>query len=101
MKDNKSEGEESGGEDPDEEAMMKLMGFGGFDTTKNKKVRGNNAYAVYKQKKTEYRQYMLVTPSQDVYPMLTSSEGIVLVASTVRFLRHRCICFVYYLSLWV
>ncbi|RPA77390.1 DUF1777-domain-containing protein [Ascobolus immersus RN42] len=59
MKEDKSDGEESVvAEDDDQEEMMKLMGFGGFDTTKNKKVQGNNAGAVYKQKKTEYRQYM-------------------------------------------
>ena len=38
--------------------MAAMMGFGGFGTTKNKKVAGNNAYYVRKEKKTEYRQYM-------------------------------------------
>jgi U4/U6.U5 tri-snRNP-associated protein 3 len=38
--------------------MQAMMGFGGFGTTKQKKVVGNNAYAVRKEKKTEYRQYM-------------------------------------------
>ena len=38
--------------------MAAMMGFGGFDTTKNKKVKGNNVGAVRKEKKTEYRQYM-------------------------------------------
>ncbi|KAI0517670.1 hypothetical protein F5B22DRAFT_603763 [Xylaria bambusicola] len=39
-------------------AMQAMMGFGGFGTTKGQKVAGNNAGAVYKAKKTEYRQYM-------------------------------------------
>ncbi|KAI9831970.1 MAG: Processing alpha glucosidase I [Phylliscum demangeonii] len=41
-----------------EAQMQALMGFGGFETTKQKKVAGNNLYAVRKEKKTEYRQYM-------------------------------------------
>jgi U4/U6.U5 tri-snRNP-associated protein 3 len=39
-------------------AMQAMMGFGGFGTTKNKKVAGNNVGSVRKEKKTEYRQYM-------------------------------------------
>ncbi|KAH7032774.1 uncharacterized protein B0I36DRAFT_320013 [Microdochium trichocladiopsis] len=54
------------GEDDDDEVveddggmdMAAMMGFGGFGTTKGKKVTGNNAYYVRKEKKTEYRQYM-------------------------------------------
>ena len=48
------------GEDADDDmaAMQAMMGFGGFGTTKNQKVAGNNASAVHKDKKTEYRQYM-------------------------------------------
>jgi U4/U6.U5 tri-snRNP-associated protein 3 len=38
--------------------MQAMMGFGGFGTTKNKKVVGNNAGGVRKEKKSEYRQYM-------------------------------------------
>ena len=38
--------------------MMAMMGFGGFGTTKDSKVHGNNAGGVRKEKKTEYRQYM-------------------------------------------
>jgi U4/U6.U5 tri-snRNP-associated protein 3 len=38
--------------------MAAMMGFGGFGTTKNKKVLGNNFGATRKEKKTEYRQYM-------------------------------------------
>ncbi len=38
--------------------MMAMMGFGGFGTTKTPRVAGNNAGAVRKEKKTEYRQYM-------------------------------------------
>ncbi|KAL7805524.1 hypothetical protein V8C44DRAFT_340411 [Trichoderma aethiopicum] len=39
-------------------AMQALMGFGGFDTTKGKKIPGNDVGAVRKEKKSEYRQYM-------------------------------------------
>lgn len=39
-------------------AMQAMMGFGNFDSTKGKKIRGNNVGAVRKEKKTEYRQYM-------------------------------------------
>jgi U4/U6.U5 tri-snRNP-associated protein 3 len=46
-------------EDSDEAAMRKVMGFGKFRSTKNTKVPGNDKnYAVRKEKKTEYRQYM-------------------------------------------
>ncbi|OAA36302.1 hypothetical protein NOR_07647 [Metarhizium rileyi] len=51
---------QTGGLDADDDisAMQAMMGFGGFGTTKNKKVAGNNAGAVRKEKKVEYRQYM-------------------------------------------
>ncbi|KAI0413662.1 hypothetical protein F5X98DRAFT_279292 [Xylaria grammica] len=45
-------------EDDEMAAMQAMMGFGGFGSTKGQKVSGNNAGAVYKAKKTEYRQYM-------------------------------------------
>lgn len=45
-------------EDDSMAAMQAMLGFGGFGTTKQKKVAGNNAYAVRKEKKMEYRQYM-------------------------------------------
>jgi len=39
--------------------MQKMMGFGKFKSTKNTKVPGNDKlYAVRKEKKIEYRQYM-------------------------------------------
>ncbi|KAH7152084.1 hypothetical protein B0J13DRAFT_547571 [Dactylonectria estremocensis] len=44
--------------DDDAAAMQAMMGFGGFGTTKNKKVAGNNVGGVKKEKKLEYRQYM-------------------------------------------
>lgn len=52
--------EEEDGEvlDDDEAAMQAMMGFSGFGSTKGKQVAGNNAGAVRKEKKTEYRQYM-------------------------------------------
>lgn len=46
---------EDGGMDDD---MAAMMGFGGFGSTKGKKIVGNNVGAVRKEKKTEYRQYM-------------------------------------------
>jgi U4/U6.U5 tri-snRNP-associated protein 3 len=45
-------------EDDGMAAMQAMMGFGGFGTTQNKKVAGNDISAVRKEKKTEYRQYM-------------------------------------------
>ncbi|VDM13194.1 unnamed protein product [Wuchereria bancrofti] len=38
--------------------MLKLMGFAGFDTTKNKKVPGNVDGVVSINKPRRYRQYM-------------------------------------------
>jgi len=38
--------------------MMKLMGFGGFDTSKGKHVAGNDVSAVNVLQKRKYRQYM-------------------------------------------
>jgi U4/U6.U5 tri-snRNP-associated protein 3 len=45
-------------EDDSMAAMQAMLGFGGFGTTKQKKIAGNDVYAVRKEKKTEYRQYM-------------------------------------------
>jgi U4/U6.U5 tri-snRNP-associated protein 3 len=45
-------------EDDGMAAMQAMMGFGGFSTTQNKKVAGNDVSAVRKEKKSEYRQYM-------------------------------------------
>lgn len=53
--------DENEDDDVDVEAdmdMAAMMGFGGFGTTKGSHVKGNNAGAVRKEKKTEYRQYM-------------------------------------------
>lgn len=59
-----------GNDDTDvvDDQLQAMMGFGGFGTTKQKKVPGNDVYAVRKEKKTEYRQYMLVQGS--LYVML-------------------------------
>ncbi|KAG8440879.1 hypothetical protein GDO86_006567 [Hymenochirus boettgeri] len=47
------------GKTDEEIEMMKLMGFGTFDTTKGKKVDGSvNAYAINVSQKRKYRQYM-------------------------------------------
>lgn len=40
------------------DVMATMMGFGGFGSTKGKKVAGNDVGAVRKEKKSEYRQYM-------------------------------------------
>ncbi|KAJ5778902.1 hypothetical protein N7457_006622 [Penicillium paradoxum] len=49
-------------EDADEDEMdaqiRKALGFSRFRTTKNTKIPGNQIYAVRKEKKIEYRQYM-------------------------------------------
>lgn len=41
-----------------EAAMMKAMGFVSFDTTKGKKVQGNDIYVANTARKRRYRQYM-------------------------------------------
>ena len=51
-------GEAQMDEDQETVLLRKMMGFGGFRSTKNTKVPGNNIYGVRKEKKTEYRQYM-------------------------------------------
>lgn len=51
--------EEVENEDEDEEAkMMRLMGFGNFDTTKEKKVAGADVSGSKVHKPIKYRQYM-------------------------------------------
>ncbi|CRK98431.1 CLUMA_CG011789, isoform A [Clunio marinus] len=46
------------GKSAEEIEMMKTMGFCGFDTTKGKKVDGNNVGEVHVILKRKYRQYM-------------------------------------------
>ena len=47
------------GKTQEEIEMLKIMGFAGFDTTKNKHVDGScNAHAINIQQKRRYRQYM-------------------------------------------
>lgn len=46
------------GKTPEEQEMMRMMGFCGFDTTKGKKVDGNDVGAVHVILKRKYRQYM-------------------------------------------
>eukprot|EP00090_Calanus_glacialis_P015763 TRINITY_DN2483_c0_g1_i1.p2 TRINITY_DN2483_c0_g1~~TRINITY_DN2483_c0_g1_i1.p2 ORF type:complete len:141 (-),score=56.05 TRINITY_DN2483_c0_g1_i1:86-508(-) len=46
------------GKSQEEIEMMKIMGFGGFDTTKNKKVTDNVHGDVHVLVKRKYRQYM-------------------------------------------
>ncbi|XP_030058371.1 U4/U6.U5 small nuclear ribonucleoprotein 27 kDa protein [Microcaecilia unicolor] len=51
--------EDMEGKTEEEIEMMKIMGFGSFDTTKGKKVEGSvNAYAINVSQKRKYRQYM-------------------------------------------
>lgn len=38
--------------------IASMMGFGGFGSTHNQKIAGNDVGGVRKEKKTEYRQYM-------------------------------------------
>lgn len=49
-------------EDDMEAQMQAMMGFGGFGTTKQKKVKGNDVGAISKNTTTKYRQYMYVSP---------------------------------------
>lgn len=46
------------GKSPEEQEMLKTMGFCGFDTTKGKKVEGNVEGDVHVVLKRKYRQYM-------------------------------------------
>lgn len=46
------------GKDDDELKMLELMGFGSFDSTKGKRVVGNDHYAANITRKRRYRQYM-------------------------------------------
>lgn len=46
------------GKTPEEQEMMRIMGFCDFDTTKGKKVDGNDVGAVHVILKRKYRQYM-------------------------------------------
>ncbi|XP_077325558.1 U4/U6.U5 small nuclear ribonucleoprotein 27 kDa protein [Lithobates pipiens] len=51
--------EELEGKTEEEIEMIKLMGFGSFDSTKGRKVDGSvNAYAINVSQKRKYRQYM-------------------------------------------
>ncbi|XP_067943046.1 U4/U6.U5 small nuclear ribonucleoprotein 27 kDa protein-like isoform X2 [Watersipora subatra] len=50
--------EDFAGKTEEEIEMMKCMGFGGFDSTKGKKVEGNDVGAVHVKLKRTYRQYM-------------------------------------------
>lgn len=46
------------GKSPEEIDMLRTMGFCSFDTTKHKKVEGNNVGEVHVILKRKYRQYM-------------------------------------------
>lgn len=52
-------------EDSMEGQMQAMMGFGGFGTTKQKKVKGNDVGAISKNTTTKYRQYMYAPFSVD------------------------------------
>lgn len=49
---------DTAGKTEEEIDMMKMMGFGGFGTTKGKKVKGNDVGDVHVVVKRKYRQYM-------------------------------------------
>ena len=56
MKDERQKPEDM---DDDEWEMLKVMGFGGFKSTKNTKVPGNDKnFGVRKDKQLQARQYM-------------------------------------------
>ena len=46
------------GKTDEEIEMMKIMGFSGFNTSKNKQVKGNDVGDVHLITKRKYRQYM-------------------------------------------
>ncbi|XP_066141133.1 U4/U6.U5 small nuclear ribonucleoprotein 27 kDa protein [Euwallacea fornicatus] len=46
------------GKSEEEQEMMRMMGFCNFDTTKGKKVEGNDVGGVHVILKRKYRQYM-------------------------------------------
>lgn len=46
------------GKTPEEQEMIRIMGFGGFDSTKGKKVDNNDVGEVQVVLKRKYRQYM-------------------------------------------
>lgn len=46
------------GKSPEEQEMLKVMGFCGFDTTKGKKIEDNVEGDVHVVLKRKYRQYM-------------------------------------------
>lgn len=46
------------GKSPEEQDMIRMMGFGGFDSTKGKKVENNDVGEVQVVLKRKYRQYM-------------------------------------------
>jgi len=50
--------EDMEGKTEEEIDMMRIMGFKGFDTTKGKKVKGNDVGSVHVVVKRKYRQYM-------------------------------------------
>nr|ACO15659.1 U4/U6.U5 tri-snRNP-associated protein 3 [Caligus clemensi] len=49
---------EIAGKSTEELELMKTMGFSGFESTKNKKVKGNQVGGVHVVMKRKYRQYM-------------------------------------------
>jgi U4/U6.U5 tri-snRNP-associated protein 3 len=53
-----ADGEDDEEEDPDTAAMQAMLGFGGFGTTKQKKIAGNNVGSIHKDETTQYRHYM-------------------------------------------
>lgn len=73
-----------------ERQMQAMMGFGGFDTTKNKGVEGNQTGAANLIKQRTWRQYMnryvvALVPGK-AEPLITSLSFVDVVGSTGTFI---------------
>lgn len=56
--DRKADAQEPENTSDDQQAMLQLMGFGAFDSTKGKHVAGVGSGGAKKNKKAQFRQYM-------------------------------------------
>lgn len=72
-----------------EAQMQAMMGIGGFGTTKQKKVKGNDVGAISKNSTTKYRQYMYAPPSLLVNVTITNSGVGIVRADLIGRCRHR------------
>jgi len=68
---------ETGGFDAEQEAMMKLMGFGSFSTTQGEEVKGNKNTGAVKVKSTrQARQYVVWSSVLSTLPLTLSSHSL-------------------------